>query len=1111
MMLMTMFLCGLVTSVSAGDVLTRAAVYPHPEHVVNQLHSDGSTMLQKQRLFGQKAPDRLEAVLLMCDFSDSLMFGRHGELPGEFPAPAQTEFLYSAHDSIYFVHLLDDISRYFEAASGGRFDLNVTVVGEVANLPHPMAWYGNHPDEGEQKIQLVADVVAATDHLVDFGLYDTVMVIHAGAGEETDVLGNSPEQIYSSYLSPEDFLAAVEDEILVDPWLETDEGVAGRIQHVLVLPETEYQDSAGGLGGYFGSMGVYCFEVGLRLGMLSLSDFTPSGNPDSQGIGQFGLMGYGLFAAGGLIPTEPCAFNKMLMGWLEPYDIDPDVGGTFSLFPAEHAGADSTLARIAIGPSEYWLVEYRLQDPDGNRIFSFGDDRNGNGVPDFTRIDDETFSPWSDEGVVLATFDPELHIKEVLSAGEWDFFMSDNLARAPGVKGAGSGLYIWHVDEGVISRALDAESNVFNADPQRKSIDLEEADGLQDLDSRRPSPWMLGGDDDSFRGEDHDLFGPETHPSTATAGGAWTGIVIDAVSEVVVDSAVVVPEVPWPVLIYADSMTFRCRKEAPETGRPLESASLDLPGIDLRGSHLLAVDLDSPPDGTLEIVAVDVDGRVFAWHHDLSPMLEGGEALGHLTTGTDALGDAVTWTGAPAAADVDDDGSVEIIVNGPGGTYMFHADGSEVRDGDFDPDSHGLAAPVSGTITRRVGTPAILAASFADEPVAGPRLVATLNEDHQDTDTISSFFYELYDAAGDRVVSVPGMNRAFPGMGDLPGPVTWDGHLISIGYDGQGGYVSSPGALTGEGLLTEFSGRPSPWPPLALDDGLLVPMSDGGCLHVGRDGARVWDNGFPVRSPMAPGVVYASDDAFVKSGRFGAPETSWPAIPVNDVRTAAARAAVSPLAWRVADKEMTVFAAPDGRLYLVDERGDVVPGWPLAGPGETAATPLVMDLDGSPGLELVAVGTMPRLLEHDPGENAVTELVSRLVVWELPGTDQADVIWPMWGGTPERTNQAPEQSPIPGGQALVEEGSVSLYPTPASGDRLYARVRLNHGGTLSAILYNLEGEEVARSEIVTAVAGEPAEAVLDVGGAVSGTYFCKMIVQGGGERSVIVKPAAIER
>ena len=47
---------------------------------------------------------------------------------------------------------------------------------------------------------------------------------------------------------------------------------------------------------------------------------------------------------------------------------------------------------------------------------------------------------------------------------------------------AGSGVYVWHVDEGVIQDAFDAPGNLFNADPDRKSVDLEEADGLDELD-----------------------------------------------------------------------------------------------------------------------------------------------------------------------------------------------------------------------------------------------------------------------------------------------------------------------------------------------------------------------------------------------------------------------------------------------------------------------------------------------------------------------------------------------------------------------------------------------------------------------------------------------------
>lgn len=127
--------------------------------------------------------------------------------------------------------------------------------------------------------------------------------------------------------------------------------------------------------------------------MLSLSDFTPAGRPDSQGVGQYDLMGYGLFVGLGYLPPQPGPFNKLLMGWLDPESADPDIGGTVTLLPA--AGAHGlACARIDITGQEYWLAEYRLQDPNGDRRFSFPGDLNGNGFPDFwdadSRFDDGT-------------------------------------------------------------------------------------------------------------------------------------------------------------------------------------------------------------------------------------------------------------------------------------------------------------------------------------------------------------------------------------------------------------------------------------------------------------------------------------------------------------------------------------------------------------------------------------------------------------------------------------------------------------------------------------------------------------------------------------------------
>ena len=255
-----------------------------------------------------------------------------------------------------------------------------------------------------------------------------------------------------------DFEAAVEDSLLEEPGLPTGDGTL--VQHVLILPETETQDAVPSLGlnGFFGMRGVYCFEFGLRLGMLSLADFTPSEYPDSQGIGNYGLMGYGLFTGLGIVPAAPCAMNRMLMGWVEA--VEATAPGRYELPPIATGVGDTLLLRVPINDREYFLLEYRLQDPDGTFTFTFGD-LNGNRVPDFLDAS-------SADGTPASSFDPATDVWESTLGAEWDYFMSefpvqeeiDGVGRGPG---RGNGLYIWHIDERVIRDALVAGTNTINA------------------------------------------------------------------------------------------------------------------------------------------------------------------------------------------------------------------------------------------------------------------------------------------------------------------------------------------------------------------------------------------------------------------------------------------------------------------------------------------------------------------------------------------------------------------------------------------------------------------------------------------------------------------------
>lgn len=1088
---------------------------------IARLARAGSPTLQRERLGGKAAPESLRAVVLLCDFADSLLYGRHGQVPGDFPPPRQSDFYYAAHDSMYFDHFMTDVADYFSAVSHGRFTLHFEVVGQVANLPWPMAYYGNHPERGEQPIQLAADVVGLLDPVVDFSRYDTVILIHAGAGEETDLLGDSPEQIYSTYLSPDDFADATADSLLSTPFLATadldENGRPVTITHVLVLPETEFQDPIGGFGGYFGALGVYCFEVGLRLGMLSLSDFTPAGRPDSQGVGQFCLMGYGLFVGAGYIPSQPCAFNRMLMGWVEPFAIEPVEAGFHALAPISIAGGDSLLARVEIGGREYWLLEYRLQDPDGNGIFSFADDKNGNGIPDFYDADSA-----NGDGTPTGFFDPATDERERLIGAEWDFFMSENRARPPGVKAAGSGLYIWHVDEGVMHESFAAGVNLFNADPRRKSVDLEEADGIQDLDSRTPSDWMLGGDDDSFRGEGNDKFGPDTNPRSDSAGGGWTGIVIDRISPVVADSALVIGDPPRDVIKYAERMSFRCwRQETGEAGGAVPTVELQLDGVDLAGSHLLAADLDGAADGALEIVIAGDQGRVFAFRADLSAYQAGDdqrETPGLLAVGLGAEGEPARWCGAPAVGDLTGDGRQEIVLTAADGLYVFRGDGTELADGDGDPLTWGRLV-----VLESCSQPPLLlpADGLAVDYGRGIAVVACVVEQRADQGAIL------------RLVGGAGTDVAPPlalGSGLLASPPLPIGGLAAALRDTAGAdhrlvIVAWQEAFAELALRARI--------PLGFAPGemTLAAMGPGGGIVVGGtageaetfylDGGgavarRVaWPARAALLSPLAGQEGYcAGAGVFQRVSADGFSRTGWPVRPRPVVTAAPAERAPSPLTAWLDGQPVVLFQSRDGRLYLYDDAGSRLRGWPLAGPSEAAGTPLLLDLDRDGRLDLVAVGSFPRLRGRDADSGApITQPISRLAVWSDLGADNESAPrWPMWRGNPWR-------APAPGGaggpqpgSGLLQAGTHVCYPSPLGRSPLRVRTVVQSECTVQVYVHDLSGELVAASPPTQALGGGPHEVEMALEGVASGMYLCRLVARRpGAPDEVSVVPMAVAR
>ncbi len=1076
------------------------------------LRATAAPSLQRQRLSGMRAPAALHAVAIMVEFADTCFYGRQDLFPGPLPTSTQSSFYYAAHDSVYYDHLLRDVADYYTAASGGRFTFDFTVHGRVVQLAEGMAFYGNHPEFGEQPFQLASDAVAALDEEIDFASYDSVILIHAGAGQETDVLRNSPEQIYSTYLGPDAFGWAVEDSLLAVPYLPSRSyGEGDGIRHILILPENQFQDPYEGFSGHFGSLGTYCFVVGLRLGMLSLSDFTPAGAPDSQGVGQFCLMGYGLFSAGGYIPPQPCAFNKQLMGWIDPLVVDPELAATWTVLPAARVGHPLAAARIDLTGAEYFLLEYRLQDPDGNGIFSFDGDLNGNNVPDFFDA-----SNAANGGVPSRFFDPATDVRERLVGAEWDFFLSDNSARPPGVKGAGSGLYIWHVDEGVIRDAFGRRQNLFNANPQRKSVDLEEADGIQDLDSRQPSPYWLGGDDDSFRGEGNDMFGPDTRPDTATNGGVRTGLVIDQISRVVEESVHVFhagTDSAYTGILYFDAMTFRCWRESATSAAAAPLAARDLPGVDMTGSHLMVVSLAGDPAGGPPVFVAAADsGRVYAWTADLAEWVDRDDdpaTFEPLAVGTDARGRPVSWLlPAAAGAFIPGGAGLQIVLGAPGGLYAFDHDGTPLGGGPRDLD-RGLIAALPVLLP-----PVLLPSPEGDDPLA-PVVACVVTGER--TAQRAADELRFLDHSGQDVapaVRLPGRVLAPPVHADgilyiaIEKP-SRQGALAAVSWSDPG-----PPSVTWH---VDLDLLPSAHPPLVAPPLILMvsPEGRGQTVRLSAGAAEVlppWPQNVTVAGPLgAGGACGVEEGAFGRIGAGGAWQTGWPQRPAPAIRASGTQ----PLAFggpdgAGADALYHLFATRDGRLYLTDAAGGIQPGWPIAGPADLLATPAVVRLPAGDGgdLVLMTAGTTPQITglgAAAASQRSVlqTRMVTRLRSWRWPAASPDVAVaaaGAMYGGSPRRGGAVGSLALPPAEVPADLAASHICYPQPLTGDVLWVRGLVARDGSARAVILNLQGERVRDTGDVAVLGGAPFDLQLDMGGVASGVYLCRL--QAGGMSSV---------
>lgn len=501
----------------------------------------------------------------------------------------------SPHNNDYFLAHLQALSSYYETVSNGRLSLVYDIYPKaetgVYQLSEPMAYYGlQAPEFGLTEFYQDAWEAADADPELQFvdpttgvPLYDAFIVFHPGSDQQNNLpnFGQAtPGDLFTGYLKLGAPVFVQNDSMII---------IDG-----MVMPETVSQD-----GRVTALNAVMGHEFGHQLGMVDLYD----SRTFNTAVGDFSLMdnnGFGVnidFGAEipvlvqGVMPIFPDAWTRAYLGFVDVVTIA--AGSNIRVAAAELSTTENQIIRVPINADEYFLIENRRPDIDGDGVTNL-------------QADELT-------GVIL-------HPRSPGSADnnrEYDFLTP------------GFGMLIWHVDE--LAARLDYDGDGVNNfddndlqwfnfpsdqrrwDNRHQFLTVMEADGSVEFGREYFAGY--GRQRDLFEINGNSVFGPVTIPNTAANTGAYSGITIDNISAAV--------------------LTMSCRIRTDGRGG-------NWPNFVGRGASPLRV-YDLNADGTEEIITA-VDNYILAYRFD-------GSSYYQPVPGTEVVVERKTLTGDGLALD----------------------------------------------------------------------------------------------------------------------------------------------------------------------------------------------------------------------------------------------------------------------------------------------------------------------------------------------------------------------------------------------------------------------------------------------------------------------------
>ena len=258
----------------------------------------------------------------------------------------------SAHDANYFDGRLNaaapthSVRSYYQEVSLGALTVNATVIPMWFHSAHPMSYYGRDSASGIDDAngpiyRLVTEAVQAADPSVNFAQFDTngdgvvdhVMVVHAGAGQESaptnkDLIWSHRWAVLDADPTTPGSQSLVADGVQIYGYtMESEDFVIGTVAH----------------------------EFGHDLGLPDLYDTDGS----SAGAGIWDIMSLGSWtgAPAGSSPAHMSAWSLIRLGWVTPTDVTTAQVGT-AIDAVETSGKVFRLS-LPGTTSEYFLIENR--------------------------------------------------------------------------------------------------------------------------------------------------------------------------------------------------------------------------------------------------------------------------------------------------------------------------------------------------------------------------------------------------------------------------------------------------------------------------------------------------------------------------------------------------------------------------------------------------------------------------------------------------------------------------------------------------------------------------------------------------------------------------------